>query len=765
MHNNNDNDKAKARVSDGIITTTAHPALINSTALGRDTQEAAQAALAYAQEQAWAVLPLHGINAQGGCTCGRADCPSPGKHPLTLHGVLEASKDADTIRAWWQKWPYANVGIATGQASGIIALDVDVAKGGEESLWGLEQRHGKLPDTVEQITGGGGRHILFRHPGAGAGVANKVGIAPGLDVRGDGGYIVAAPSIHISGRRYEWEASSQPDKTPLAEPPLWLLELVGGTGRRLTPEDWERVIPEGERNVELTRRAGSLLAQRIPASEVRTMLIAWSKEHCRPPLPEDEIKAIVASIAKREAAKPKDEPGLPQLTPTRGYTDMDNATRLVERHGDDLRHCWPWRKWLVWDRTRWKVDDTAEVVRRAKETVRAMVAEALNIEDSRARRMALSEALKCQSKVRVDAMLALAASEPRVPVLPEDLDNDKWALNVLNGTLDLRTGTLRPHRREDLLTKIAPVEYDDRAECPRWRQFLHEIMAGNERLVSFLQRAVGMSLTGDTSEHVLLILYGTGRNGKSTLLNTLLALLGDYSILAAPELLMAKRGERHPTELVDLFGKRLVVSMESEEGRRLAEALIKQLTGGDKVRARRMREDFWEYWPTHKLWLATNHKPQVHGTDIAIWSRLKLVPFSVTFREDQQDKHLLDKLLAERAGILRWAVEGCLAWQQDGLDIPEEVTSATEAYREEEDVLAAFITECCVVRQPGVKALAKPLYTAYSRWCQENGELAVSQRRFGMQLAERGFTKTRSSLGNVWHGIALLERERCTTSV
>lgn len=436
-------------------------------------------------------------------------------------------------------------------------------------------------------------------------------------------------------------------------------------------------------------------------------------------------------------------------------TDLGNARRLVARHGQDLRFCHPWGKWLVWTGKRWKIDNTGAVLRLAKETVRSIYAEAAAEPDDKQRQRIVDHAVRSESAARIRAMVALAESEPGIPVLPAELDRDPWLLNVKNGTIDLRTGELRPHRREDLITKIAPVEYNPAAECPRWKQFLNEIMDGNQSLINFLQRAAGMSLTGDTSEHVLFICHGSGRNGKSTFLNTLLALLGDYGMTAAPDLLIAKQNDRHPTELADLFGKRLVVSIESEEGRRLAESLVKQLTGGDKIKARRMREDFWEFSPSHKLWLATNHKPRVRGTDIAIWSRLKLIPFAVTFPEDKQDKQLAKKLLAELPGILRWAVEGCLTWQRDGLRVPEEVKAATESYRQEQDVLAAFLNECCIIN-PLAKVAARNLYKAYVNWCEENGEHPLAQRNFGMRLAERGFESQRGTAGKYfWKNLGL----------
>jgi putative DNA primase/helicase len=304
---------------------------------------------------------------------------------------------------------------------------------------------------------------------------------------------------------------------------------------------------------------------------------------------------------------------------------------------------------------------------------------------------------------------------------------------------------------------MAPVEYDPQAACPMWEAFLDRIMAGNQKLIRYLQKAAGYSLTGDVSEQAFFIPYGSGANGKSVFLTTLLAVLGDYGIQAPPDLLMVKQGERHPTELADLKGARLVVAIESEEGKRLAESLVKQLTGGDKIKARRMREDFWGFDATHKLWLATNHKPIIRGSDYAIWRRIRLIPFNVTIPPEEQDKQLPAKLQQELPGILRWAVEGCLVWQREGLGEPPEVRAATESYRAEMDVIATFLNGCCIVN-PLAKAKVKDLYQAYVEWCKENNEYPLSQRVLGTRLLERGFKQRKGAKGQrFWLGIGLLE--------
>jgi putative DNA primase/helicase len=437
-------------------------------------------------------------------------------------------------------------------------------------------------------------------------------------------------------------------------------------------------------------------------------------------------------------------------------TDLGNAERLVARHGSDLRYVHPWRKWLVYDGRRWRHDDAGEVARRGKDTVKAMYREAAE-GIGRIDKDLAKHAMRSEAKERIAAMIGLAESEPGIPVRPEQLDADPWLLNVQNGTIELRTGKLRAHSRKDLLTKIAPVEYHPDAEAPRWEAALAEWLP-SEALRQFVQRLIGYCLTGDVSEQVLPFLHGPGANGKTTLINAILAMTGDYGQQAAPDLLLAKHGA-HPTELADLFGARLVVSVEVEDGRRLAESLVKQLTGGDKIKARRMREDFWQWDPTHKVLLVANHRPVVRGTDHAIWRRIKLVPFDVTIPKEKQDQRLPEQLRAELPGILAWAVRGCLAWQREGLGEPEEVKAATATYRSEQDALAGFIQECCFV-SPHAEARATALYEAYQGWCRANGEHEENQRRFGGRLRERGFESCDITSGafkgrKAWRGIGL----------
>lgn len=432
-------------------------------------------------------------------------------------------------------------------------------------------------------------------------------------------------------------------------------------------------------------------------------------------------------------------------------TDTGLAERFAAQHSGNARYCHPWEKWMVWDGMRFCIDETGAVDRLAKETVRSIHLEAANETDQSRREAIAKFALSSESATRRAAMVRLARSETGVPILPAELDSDRFAMTCLNGTLDLKTGALRAHDRRDLSTKLCPVRYDPSATCPRWLAFLERIFAANESLIQFVQRVCGMCLSGDVSEQILFVFHGIGANGKSVLLTLLLSVLGsDYGMQAPPDLLMEKRNDAHPTERADLYGKRLVCSIETDDGRRLAESLVKQLTGGDRIRARRMHQDHFEFAPTHKIILAANHKPVVRGTDHAMWRRIRLVPFDVVIPPADQDKALTGKLQDELPGILAWAVRGCVDWQRHGLGEPTEVTAATASYRVEQDALAEFIAERCAL-DPDSYDRASRLFAAYRDW---TGEKTANQRRFGKAMTERGFERFTNN-GICYRGIRL----------
>lgn len=431
---------------------------------------------------------------------------------------------------------------------------------------------------------------------------------------------------------------------------------------------------------------------------------------------------ILADVQQRKSAQPHH------------CTDQGNAERLIEAHGADLLYCFPRKTWYVFDGVRFAPDQSGSIYQRAKETVRNIYSEAARCDDPEERKTLSRWAALSESTNRLEGMIALARSD--VPVMPRQLDTDPMLLNTLNGTIELCSGKLRPHARADLITKLAPVEYDPAATAPRWEQFLTEVMPDPEER-AYLQRASGFSITGDPSEEKLFFAHGGGQNGKTTYFNAMRRMLGDYARQAVADLLIARQGDRHSTEIADLWGMRFVTTVETEENRRLAEVQVKLLTGGDPITARRMHQNSEEYLPTHHLWLASNHRPVIRGTDLAIWVRIHLVPFVVTIAPERRDKHLADTLKAELPGILAWAVRGCLEWQRIGLQPPQAVTGATEAYRSEQDTVGRYLAERCVLNDK-LQTGASKLYADFKRWCDEQGERDITQTMFGRRLTARG---------------------------
>jgi P4 family phage/plasmid primase-like protien len=460
---------------------------------------------------------------------------------------------------------------------------------------------------------------------------------------------------------------------------------------------------------------------------------------------------------KQPAAVDPDEPTVSTLPSMFGFNDMGNAQRLIAKHGKDLRYCHPWKNWLVWDGTRWTEDLKGQIKEYAKDTARSIVKESEGLTGNDWQQC-LKHAAKSQDKPRIEAMVSLAQTEPGIPITPGELDNDLWLLNVKNGTIDLRTGEKREHNRGDLISRLAPVVYDPAATCPTFMAFLDRIMAGNAKQIDFLQTAVGYSLTASTRERIIIVLYGGGRNGKSTLLATIRGLLGDYANVVRTETLMMKKQDEIPADLADLFGARFVSADETEKGQRLNESQLKRIAGGtDELKVRRLHENFFRYTPNYKVWLGCNHKPDIKGTDEAIWDRIRLVPFDVRISDDEIDQTLPDKLKAELSGILNWALEGCLKWQQHGLGVTDEIKQATQQYRREQDALADFIDTCCIVK-PAVKVSRKQLHEEYLHWCETNGEDVLSQKAFASTIQERNGVTDGGNSGGVrkWKGIGLI---------
>lgn len=440
----------------------------------------------------------------------------------------------------------------------------------------------------------------------------------------------------------------------------------------------------------------------------------------------------------------REAPAVRIATGPTATTDIGNAQRFAYYHGTDLRFLAGAEYWLAWDGRRWRRDDLLEADRRAKETTLAIIEEVRAAQDDlddTARKALLKHAIASQSDQRIRAMLRRARAEHGMAILQEDLDRDPWLFNVANGTLDLRTGSLQPHCREHFITRLAPVAFDPDARCPRWERFVCEITKGDAELGAYLQRAIGYSLTGDTREECFFCLHGSGSNGKSKMLETLRALFGDYAAQAKFHTFLEQRGGGPRPDIARLAGARLVTAVEVGENARLSESVIKSITGGDTVTERELYQRDFEFRPQFKLILAANHKPIIGATDRAMWRRVHLIPFDVTFDGASRDDQLSAKLEAERPGILRWAVEGCLAWLERGLRPPERVLAATAAYKAESDTLGEFLEECCIVEIGSTFRVTDvaDLSMAYRRWSDERGDQGLNSTLFGRKLGDRGF--------------------------
>lgn len=507
------------------------------------------------------------------------------------------------------------------------------------------------------------------------------------------------------------------------------------------------VIPESSRNTTLASLAGSMRHRNMSQEAIDAALQKENLARCEPPLDASEVSAIAASISKY--------PATDTVSALRSLTDVGNAARFGTRYKDELRYVPERGKWLAWDGQRWRTDDVGAVMERAKQVARDIYLEGDSQSDDQVRVAIARHAKGSQQAPRLKAMVDLAQSLPDLVAPLASLDADDMLLGVLNGVVDLRTGKLRAANREDLLTRQAPARFDPKAKCPTFDAFLRTIFKSDKAMIAFVQRVVGYALTGVTDEQCLFFLHGHGANGKSTLLNVLLELLGaDYARQTPSETLMAKRrgdGAGASGDLARLQGVRVTTANEIEDGSLLAESLVKQITGGDVVVSRFLYREHFEFRPEFKLFIAGNHKPIITGTDDGMWRRIHPIPFEVQIQPGQRDPKLLEKLKAELPGILSWAIRGCQIWQKRGLEPPPKITNAAKAYRKEMDVLGQWIDEECTV-SANARWRASEAYVNYRFWAEQNGFKAMTSTAFGRKLSER-YARVDRSIGREYRGI------------
>ncbi|MEK4745859.1 phage/plasmid primase, P4 family [Bacillus sp. FSL R9-9481] len=439
-------------------------------------------------------------------------------------------------------------------------------------------------------------------------------------------------------------------------------------------------------------------------------------------------------------------------------TELGNAERIAYEYGHVIKFVND-IGWFIWDGKRWRIDNKKEI-----ERITAKVLRGLNKSEDESE---TKWARMCERRnVRMNSIKDLM---PLVPGERAEFDKHKYLLNVENGIVDLKTGKLQQHARELGLTKITNITFDESAKCPTWLTFLDQIFLGDKSLIEYMQRLIGYSLTGDISEQIMMFLVGGGSNGKSTFINIIKDIMGDYGKQAKSDTFIKKKESGANNDIARLVGSRFVSAIESEEGEKLADSFVKQITGGEPVLARFLRQEFFEFIPEFKVFFTTNHKPIIGGLDEGIWRRVKLIPFNLNLPAHKRDKRLPEKLSLEMPGILNWAIEGCMKWQQDGLKEPKVVAEATGKYKDDMDILAPFLDEVCYVDERENESImieAKELYNTYERWCLNSGERSLGNRSFYRMLETKGFGKTKGTGNKTFiTGITLNERKPVTKGV
>jgi len=583
-----------------------------------------------------------------------------------------------------------------------------------------------------------------------------------IETRGEGGYAVVAPSLHPTGNQYKWLVGSLESVPPISAAQADALKAAAvrlckapQTRQQTAQAEQAAAKLKDRRNRANLNGDASVIDAFNDAHDIREVL----KQHgyaerggrlirpsadamstpgvtilqgsngrevsfhhssndplhgrhccdafdvfCRLSHSDNVSKAVSAAAEalgmgrKQRQAKPPPS-GAAATDTDINLTDLGNSRRFEELHRHVSRHCQELRRWFVWDNKRWKIDTTNRVKRLAREVVKSMWLQLPEIPDPDKRASFFKWVTKLENADRLTAMVSLASSEESIAIEADVLDNQVWLFNADNGTIDLRTGLIQPHSSGDLITKIGGTSFDPNATAPLWLAFLHRIMDGRAELIAYLQRLAGLCLTGVNTVQELFILWGEGGNGKSTFVDTLAGILGDYAT-EAPESLMIEKGHtEHPTELAGLMGSRVVLSSENEEGAKLKLQRIKRLTGDNFVTARLMRCDYVKFRREFKLIMCTNNRPKIDEDTEAAWRRIRLIPFNVVIPAGERDTTLGEKLKAEWPGILAWAVRGCLDWQATGMNPPVEVMAATSDYRAESDPLADFIADRLILGQ------------------------------------------------------------------
>jgi putative DNA primase/helicase len=690
------------------------------------------------------------------------------KKPRIKNGLKSATTDEAQARTWWEMWPDASIGMPTGTVSGKLVLDVDPRNGGDKCLDVLLEKYGQLPETLHAITGGGGDHYFFEVHG----LTIRSGIlAPGIDIKAEGGYVILPPSPHPSGNRYEWANNAK-----VSDMPAWLEALLKERGKKSTPENngtGRKKIEAGNRNNWLARCAGRY-RRNGDTPEVIFQKIKLDYERCEhePPMGDNELRAIANSIGRYppepertslprtsnhpdppKQAVPEGQQAIPGRLP---ITEVSNAERLVALFQEEIRYASDRRIWCVWNGNHWVINDLMGVNRRMQEVARGVYFEAGHAPSEELRKVLAKWAQKSESHSVQSGSMDEARCKVEVRTFSKVFDTHPLLLNVSNGTRDLPAEEFRAQRREDFITKKVDIEYQPEAECPQLNRFLAETFGGSVPLIGYATRLAGYFLTGLTTEQKWWMFHGPTASGKSTFIKILHGLLGPYALALPENYFLISKHDTTDFITANLAGVRLATCVETNEGRRLNVARIKAITGEDMISAQLKYQNYFEFQPQCKLVLVTNFPPHVPAGDEALWRRLKVLPFPFTVPREKRIPGLAEKLLGEEgAGILNWAIAGYRDLRMNGLQEPEAVTNAIAQYRSSEDLIQNFLQEC-FGQDPSWRETRKDVYSAYVKWSKEGNLQPMAKKKLASELQRLGI---RGDPGDrFWLNIRLRER-------
>ena len=718
----------------------------------------------------WHIFPCHSIE-RGRCSCGKAECTSPGKHPRTRNGVKDATTDAQTIKFWETTYPDTNWGLACGRQSGLVVIDIDPKHDGFTSFDEFEtaRRGGPLPTTLQAISGGGGRHHFFAYPNDGESVKNRVDWLPGVDIRSDGGYVVLAPGSHISGGTYRWKNWGQEvDPLPVdVAASIRTSSKVASEAARSELIDSASIlngVPEGKRDDTIFRWACRLRRQHASDSDggraIVTQLVVAAAEKSNFPKGEALAKVEQAYRQDHEDTAPTWKSSAPDSGGSKGgddndededgdafnrLTDMGNRDRFVGARGHDL-HYVPEVGWYQWAATGWGKARDEGVMRMAEVVASVVRDEAVKVPDQKYQKKFIKFADSSESAASLAATVKLAKGHQSVLRDMDDFDAISTDLACANGIVDLRTGKLRAFNRDDLTTHNTGVVYDPEADMDWWLEFIDQTTENNdqeeqEALKQYLQLAAGYTATGLNTQECFFIISGPPASGKSTYIDGLMTAIGTYATTSQSDTFMYRRGkDAAPNELARMAGQRLVSVSEIRDGDFFNEALIKQITGGDRIIARHLYHQAFEYTPQFKLWIGTNHDPISY--DAAMLRRIKRIKFKHVVPYEKRSSSLKLKVRDKDAGapaILRWIVEGATKFLNTGtLQEPASIIASAHEYRAETDIFGRFMNTSCVAGKSRTVQFTT-LFATWVNWCKGMNENAGRGFSFKKKLDDHDY--------------------------